>query len=164
MQIVPVVRESYNKRYGTSYNHPDLLNPELNVRMATDLLRRITTAYAKHPDPNMKPDFTNPEFVKLLVAGWNSGYSEAGGVGRVAKYLESRKIPVTHDNVFAYASAAGATRHLSNLKKRNWQRSVSDLFFRQPEAPTPGQSSGKFLLQIGIAVAGGLILSKYVFK
>lgn len=165
MQVVPVVRESWNKRKGENWQHADLLNPELNVRMATDLLNRIVMGYQHHPDPNMKEDWSNPEFVNLVVAGWNSGYSEAAGVGKAARYLESRGIPVTHNNVFKYASAAGATQHLQNPTKQKWQKTVTDLYFRQPDAPAPGERPmGGFLLKTGIAVALGLLASRYVFK
>lgn len=125
------VLPSYNARHGTNYTGSDLLNPDVNVKIAADLLNRIAVAYAKHPSANMKPNWHNPEFVKLLTAGWNSGYSESGGVGRVATYLEQRSIPVTHDNVFTYAAAAGATKHLSNPTKHQWQRSVADLFYKE---------------------------------
>ena len=159
MQVVPVVRESWNKRKGDNLAHTDLLDPDTNVKVASDLLNRIVVAYGKHPDANMKEDWRNPEFVKLVTAGWNSGYSEAGGVGRVAKYLESRSIPVTHDNVFRYAGAAGATRHLQNSAKQRWQRSVADLYFQQPDLPMPS-----IWLPAGITIALGLIVAKYVFK
>jgi len=163
MQIVPTVRTEYNRLHGTNYQKTDLLNPEVSVRIASDLLNRIVKAYEKHPDPNMKYDPSNPEFWKLVVAGWNSGYSEAGGVGKVARYLESRNIPVTHDNVFRYASAAGATIHLSNPAKQAWQRTVADLYFSQPDAGS-APSNNRFLLKVGITVAVGLIVAKYVLK
>ncbi len=132
------VLPSYNERRGTRYSASDLLKPEVNIAVASDLLNRISVAYAKHPDRNLKPNWSSPDFVKLVLAGWNSGYSEAAGVGHVARYLEERAIPVTHDNVFKYAGAAGATKHLSNLKKRDWQRSVAALYFAQPDRPSAG--------------------------
>ncbi|MDP2607253.1 MAG: transglycosylase SLT domain-containing protein [Deltaproteobacteria bacterium] len=131
MQITEVVRNAYNSAYRTAYSRSDLLSPEVNVVMAGDLLKRIAQAYNKHPSPNMKIDWNNPEFVKLVIAGWNSGYSEGGGVGRVARYLEGNGIPVTHDNVFAYAAAAGATTQLQKSAKQAWQRSVVDLYFAE---------------------------------
>jgi soluble lytic murein transglycosylase-like protein len=166
MQVVEVVRNSWNQRKpGQAVSRPQLLDPNTNVKIATDLLNRIAGQYTKHPDPNMKPDWSNPEFVKLLVAGWNSGYSEAGGVGRVARYLRERGIPVTHDNVFRYASAAGATKHLQNPGRQRWQRSVADLYFRQPDAPAPGEHSlGSFILKLSVAVLAGVLISRYVFK
>lgn len=150
MQVVPSVRESWNERKGESWTQDDLLDPDLNVRIAADLLNRIVVAYGKHPDPNMQEDWSNPEFVNLLVAGWNSGYSEAAGVGRVARYLESRGIPVTHDAVFRYAAAAGGTRHLQNDRKRLWQKSVTRLYFLQPDRPA-GRAS-----ILGVALVAAL--------
>jgi len=166
MQVVEVVRDSWNKRKPSqALARQDLLNPDINVKVATDLLNRIAIAYAKHPDPNMKPDWSNPEFVKLLVAGWNSGYSEGGGVGKVASFLEKRGIPVTHDNVFKYAAQAGATKHLQTSGRLNWQRSVADLYFHQPDAPAPGEAMpGTFLVKVGVAVLAGALISRYVFK
>ncbi len=137
MQVIEIVRESYNKRRGTNFSRQELLNPDVNVRIASDLLNRIVAGYAKyHPNTaNMQADWGNPEFVKLLTAGWNSGYSESPGtgVGHVAAWLERNNIPVTHDNVLKYAQQAGGTRHLyANLQStQRWQRSVANLFYKE---------------------------------
>jgi len=138
MQIVPQVRESYNARFGTQFAKQDLLDPDTNVRIASELLNRIVAGYQRHPSRNLREDWSNPEFVKLVTAGWNSGYSEAGGVGKVATWLENRGLTVTHDSVFRHAAAAGATKHLQNAVKQAWQRSVSDLFFRDGGPQRPG--------------------------
>ena len=139
MQVVEVVRNSWNKRKpAQAISRADLLDPVTNVRVASDLLNRIVIAYGKHPDKNMKEDWANPEFVRLVTAGWNSGYSEGGGVGKVARYLEANQIPVTHDNVFRYAAQAGATKHLQNDRKRVWQKSVVQLYSEQPDAVKAG--------------------------
>jgi soluble lytic murein transglycosylase-like protein len=159
MQVVPDVRTSYNQRYGTGYSQNDLLDPATNVKIASELLNRIAKQYqANHgSDPNMRINWGNPEFVKLVVAGWNSGYSEAGGVGRVASYLRSRGLPVTHDNVFQYAAAAGATRHLQNSTKYNWQRRVADTFYAEG-GPGLLDSLDKGLLLVAAGLAGVYLL------
>jgi soluble lytic murein transglycosylase-like protein len=143
------VLPSYNRRRGTSYSPRDLLNADVNVKIGTDLLNRIIVAYGKHPSPNMRPS-GGREFWKLLTAGWNSGYSESGGVGKVAAYLEQRGIPVTHDNVFRYAAAAGATVHLQNDAKRAWQAAVVDRFYDEG-GPGPGWMT--FILVAGVGYA-----------
>jgi hypothetical protein len=148
LQVIPAVLKSYNERHGTSHNREELLNPDTNVQIAADLLNRIVVAFGKHPSRNLKENWANPEFVKLVTAGWNSGYSEAGGVGRVADYLEQRGIPVTHDSVFKHAGSAGATEHLSNPAKQSWQRGVAALYFTQRDRP-----KGSFAL-ITVALAG----------
>lgn len=148
LQVVPSVRQGYNERYGTSYAPEDLLDPEINTKIAADLLNRIVVAFGKHPSANMREDWANPEFVKLVTAGWNSGYSERAGVGHVASYLEARGLPVTHDNVFAYAGQAGGTTpHLQNPAKQSWQRSVAALYFAQPDA---GGNLGSSLLTLAL--------------
>lgn len=155
MQIVESVRNSFNKRRGTGYSRGDLLNPQVNVMMATDLLNRIQAAYARHPDPNMKPDWSNPEFIKLFTMGWNAGYSEAAGVGKVASWLEARGIPVTHDNVQKYAAQAGGIRFLSEPGRRNWQRSVADLYFAEG-----GDERRKTIVYVALA---GTLVAAYGF-
>jgi len=115
--------------------------------IASELINRIARSYrslAKESPQlmrNMIPDFSNKEFVKLLLAGWNSGYSRAkyGGVQYVARWLAKRGIPVTHDNVFIYAGDAGASKWLRGdentdaARKRRWQRGVASLYFKQPD-------------------------------
>ncbi len=164
LQVIPVVLQGYNDRYRTGYSRNDLLNADVNTKIAADLLLRIAKAYSKHPSQNMQPNFGNPEFVKLLLAGWNSGYSEGGGVGKVASYLEARGIPVTHDNVFAYADQAGATEYLQNSAKQNWQRGVANLYYAQPDAFVYTSSSGNMIWKAAVAIAAGLVAAKYLFR
>jgi len=159
MQVVPSVRVSHNKRRGTSYSQRDLLNPDINVKIAADLLNRIVTAYGKHPSPNMKMNWHNPEFVALVTAGWNSGYSEAAGVGKVASYLESHGIPVTHSNVFQYASRAGGTKHLQNPRKEAWQQTVVKLFYDEG-----GVGGIGFVPKLIITAGVSWLVYKYLLK
>jgi len=159
MQVVPDVLSSYNRRFGTSYSKQDLLDPRINVKVASELLNRIASQYSSlhgAKSRNMRQDWSNPEFAKLVTAGWNSGYSEAGGVGKVASYLETRGIPVTHDNVFRYAATAGATRHLQNDTKYNWQRSVASLFYAEG-------GPGLFADTAKILVAGAIVAGAYLW-
>lgn len=156
LQVVPQVLDSYNQRFKTRYTYANLFDPDLNVKVAAELINRIVAGYQKHPSPNLKENWGNPEFVKLVAAGWNSGYSEAGGVGKVARHLEERGIPVTHDNVFAHASAAGATQHLTTAQRYNWQRSVADLYFAQPDA---GKVGPGMVVIAALAVGAGLLFA-----
>src|SRR5262249_53953931 len=90
MQIVPVVLDDYNKRHGTAYQSEHLTSPATNVAIGCELLRIIIESYRKnHPRVRtLQADWNNPQFVELLTFGWNAGFSEAGGVGRVTRYLE----------------------------------------------------------------------------
>jgi len=134
MQIVPVVLADYNKRHGTVYQSDQLVDPATNVAMGCELLRLIVGSYRKnHPRiPNFQTDWNNPSFVELLTFGWNAGFSEAGGVGRVARYLEQLgAVDITLDLVTAYAHVAGASKHLSNPAKVAWCKSVVALYQRE---------------------------------
>jgi hypothetical protein len=134
MQIVPVVLADYNKRHGTKYTSEHLVNPEINVAIGCELLRIIVESYRKnHPRiATMQPDWDNPRFVELLTFGWNAGFSEAGGVGRVARYLEGLgAVDLTMDQVSAHARAAGASKYLSNPAKVAWCQSVVALYLRE---------------------------------
>lgn len=137
MQIVEVVRRDYNRAHQTSYTRADLLEPSVNVAMAAWLLRAIIASYAhRHPDvPNLQADWENLRFVELLTFGWNAGWSEGGGVGRVARHLEARgEFDITIDLVHENAQAAGASRHLSRPEKVRWCKSVARLYERERRA------------------------------
>lgn len=151
LQVVGVVRDDYNQRHGTSYTPDDLLDSDVNVKIAADLINRIVTYLGKHPSQNLREDWRNPEFVKLLTAGWNAGFSEAAGVGKVASYLEGRGIPVTHDSVYEHAAAAGGVIYLQKPERRAWQRTVADLYYLQPDRFDVGSGIVTLLL---VALAG----------
>jgi len=143
----------YNLKNGTTLTKQDLLNVDTNIRLATGTLARIVlmyrAAYLRNPQllVNLRPDMNNPEFVKLLLAGWNSGYSKKAGVLKVAAYMVKHHIFITHDGVFANAAKAGATKYLRASvpgeagaharKKQRWQRGVAAFYRRQPDFAGP---------------------------
>lgn len=140
------VLPGYNKRFGTSYTKEDLFDPAINAKVALELVNRIVRNYSEvsKENPrymrNFRTDFNNPEFVKLLLAGWNSGYSRSAGVQYMGRWLAKRNLPVTHDNIFKYAQQAGASRWLRETspdahtammgkRKKKWQAGVQKRFF-----------------------------------
>ncbi|MBL9012630.1 MAG: transglycosylase SLT domain-containing protein [Myxococcales bacterium] len=134
MQIVPVVLADYNKRHGTSYGSTHLEHPSTNVAIGCELLRLIIESYRKnHPRiRTLQPDWNNPRYVELLTLGWNAGFSEAGGVGRVARYLEQLgAVDIEIDQVAAHARLAGASKHLNNPAKVAWCKGVVALYQRE---------------------------------
>lgn len=144
LQVIEVVRRDYNQRFGTKHTRRDLLDPTINVTIAADLLARIIDNYRRHhPNvPNLQEDWDNPRFVELLTFGWNAGYSERGGLGRVARYLEQRGInDITIDTIHQHARAAGATRHLANPQRARWSKSVASLYLRERDRDAARPSS-----------------------
>ena len=130
LQIIEVVRADFNTAHTTSVARDQLLDPEVNVRIASWLLHRIVKSYERHADlPNLRTDWSNPRFVELVVFGWNAGWSRTGGVGRVLEWLKAKgardvDIDLIHEN----ARSAGAVKHLSNAAKVRWCKSVVALY------------------------------------
>lgn len=135
------VLKSYNERHGTSYSKEDMLDPTLNVRVAAELLARIVANYKRL---GIEPNWMNPNFVGLVTAGWNSGWSNKGGTGKVVLYLRESGRDVTLENVYRYAQEANATRHLSNPKKQKWQRSVVARYFSEANLPLSEEGKGNW--------------------
>jgi soluble lytic murein transglycosylase-like protein len=134
LQVAEVVRRDYNKKRGTSHTRAELLDPRTNVTIASDLLRTIIASYRKHHSgvANLQLDWGNPRFVELLTYGWNAGFSERGGVGRVVRYLKANgATDITIDTVHANAVGAGASRHLARADKVRWCKGVAALFQRE---------------------------------
>jgi hypothetical protein len=134
MQIVPVALTDYNTRHGTQYLPEHLFDPTINVAIGCELLRMIIASYHRHHPRvrNLQADWDNLRFVELLTFGWNAGFSEAGGVGRVARYLEQRGITeLTVDLVARAAQTAGASKHLADPTRLRWCKSVAALYDRE---------------------------------
>jgi soluble lytic murein transglycosylase-like protein len=144
MQVVHDAREDYNKRFMTGYSYKDLFDPDVNIKIGTDLLNRIILSYNRNHPESLATNWNDPRWVELLVLGWNAGYSEGGGVGKVVAALERAGIPkdkITVDNVVASAHKVGALtrREQEDLFARaRWAKSVARSFLveraRQKEA------------------------------
>lgn len=160
LQITTVARDAYNRAHGTSYTRDDTLDPAVNIQIATDLLKRIIASYRKHPSANMREDWANPAFVQLLTAGWNAGYSEGGGVGKVASYLEQRGVPVTPQSVYQAASAAGAVAFLSDPARARWHQSVAELYMAQPDRASAAPKAIGVLAVALLAWGGYTLLTR----
>lgn len=133
LNIVKVALDDYNQRHpAATFATEQLRDPIVSVTVAADILRRIIDSYrTNHPDvANLREDWRNPRFVELVTAGWNAGYSERGGVGRVVDYLRARSIPVDVTNVFRYAPAAGAALTFGNPAKLVFAVSVAGHYAR----------------------------------
>lgn len=141
INVVPIALADYNRR------HPEapvvggrLRDPATNIRVASDILRTIIASYRReHANvPNLLEDWRNPRFVELLTQGWNAGFSELAGVGRVVRYLmaqplASRPAAITVDDVFSAARRFNASEHLSNPLKLAFAKRVAAAYAREVE-------------------------------
>lgn len=137
LQVTEVVRHGYNKRFRTDYSREDLLKTEINVKIACELIGRIAkTLPKKHPRALPRGvDWESPRFVEIVTLGWNAGYSEAAGIGRVLGILEQEGVPPSMVNIDTIHQVAlrnrRVTRHLRNPDKVNWSRKVALDYVRQ---------------------------------
>ncbi len=136
LQVTETVRRHYNKTNGTAYARERLLEPAINVAIATWLLRIIIDSYQRRAQdvPNLRADWSNPRFVELLAYGWNAGWSSAkgGGVGSVVDWLQTKGArDIDIDLVHEHARGAGASVHLRNPAKVSWCKGVAALYLRE---------------------------------
>jgi len=129
INVVAVALRDYNRRHPASpISVAQMRDPLANVTVVVDILRTIIASYTRnHPSiANLREDWRNPRFVELLTAGWNAGYSERGGVGRVVQWLRARGVTdITVERVFAAGPAAGAAVTLANPAKLAFARKVT---------------------------------------
>jgi Transglycosylase SLT domain len=134
MQIVQSVRQTFNERFMTSYTPNDLFDPEVSIKLGTFTLNNIVLGYARNHPKTLAPDWKDRRWVELFLFGWNAGYSESGGVGKVVSFLEKADIPkekITIDNVCAMAEKAGAAKYLSDTAKAAWCKKVAANFLAE---------------------------------
>jgi len=139
------VLKSYNERFDTNYSRRDMLDPRLNVRVASELLARIVRMFKAE---GMEPNWENGNWVGLLAAAWNAGYSRKGGMVRVIRYLKRKKIPVTLSAAYENAKHSGAgkgfIKRMAQPKRQRWHRSVVASTFAEQGILPSHESKGKF--------------------
>ncbi|MDP3768659.1 MAG: transglycosylase SLT domain-containing protein, partial [Dehalococcoidia bacterium] len=89
-QVMNSVLSDWNLRHPEEmYTREQLKDPRVNTRIAIALLERIIKSYVTNHRSTLLMDWRDPRWVTLLVAGYNAGYSEAGGVGRIVDKMEA---------------------------------------------------------------------------
>lgn len=141
INVVPIALADYNRRHPAEVvRAPDLRRPEVSVRVASDILRTIIASYARHhPDVvALREDWDNPVFVELLTFGWNAGFSQRAGVGRVVAHLRrvAPSTPITIDSVARAARDAGAADTLRNPRKLSYCKGVVAAYLREVADPS----------------------------
>lgn len=126
-QVGPENLADYNKASGTSWTMEDMLDPDRNAQVFAFESERIRAALV---GAGLAENWQDRNWVRLFTAGWNSGYSNTAGVGKVLRWLKANGKELTHDNVFMFAKQAGGhwTLQSGNSKaaaKYKWQRDVA---------------------------------------
>ena len=142
------VLKSYNERHGTTYSAQDVLDPRINVRIAGELLRTIVRMFKAE---GLEPNWENGNWLGLLTAAWNAGYSRKVGVVHTIQFLKANGIPVTLAAVYqntpeaAPKTKAGRAfiKRMGQTKRRKWTRAVVRRTFAEHGILPSLESKGK---------------------
>jgi hypothetical protein len=145
LQITKVALQGFNQAHGTSYALADMLDPDLNLQVGIDLIRRIISSYGAHP-ASLSPDWQSARWVALLTLGWNAGYSERAGVGYVVGKLEAAGIEparITVDTVSQLATKLpDASRYLAMPDRVKWAKRVTQAYAGSSGGSQAGTGAG----------------------
>lgn len=89
---------------GGPYTPPDVLDPETNIKIATELLSRIVRVLESVGLGTF--NWNSYDHVGILVASWNAGYSKSSGAARMVKWLVDNGHEVTLKNFYYMAAEA----------------------------------------------------------
>ena len=124
-----VLKSYNNKGKGGPYTVEEMLEPDKNVRVASELIQRIVRVMRNQ---GMSPNWTSEEFIGILVAGWNSGYSKKAGTGYMIEWLISEHQDVTLANVhFKADQSPNGYRLLSVATRYRWWQGVVRQYFAE---------------------------------
>lgn len=130
MQVVGVVRIDYNLRHHTNYSPDDMFVPAINIEIGCHALQSIIANYSRFHPASLATDWNNKRWVEIVVFGWNAGYSESRGVGRIVGLIEKNGGPVTIDHICTVAqSDPVVSPHVCNWSKVSWSKHVANDFF-----------------------------------
>lgn len=86
--ISTAVLDAFNAKMKTSYKATDLADPGVNTQMAVYVINNIVSYYAANYPKTMIENWNSPDYVALVVHGYNNGYKEPKGVGVAIKAVE----------------------------------------------------------------------------
>jgi len=141
------VLKSYNERHNLSLKKQDMLDPRLNTRVASELLRKIV---ALHKKEGLTEDWTNGNWTGLIAIGWNTGYSYKAGSLRTLRYLKKHGIPITMQAMYANAAKAAPktdsgrrfVKRMAQKRRQKWHRGVVRSTFKEQGLPSDLTAEG----------------------
>jgi len=164
MQVTKIVLKDYNQRHNKNLSLEDIKDPETNISIGAELLRRISLTYEKYN--KLPPLWGNRAYVAMIVLGWNAGYSNASGVSYILSQLQEKNIGKERWSLDLISQAASnlpkASPFLREPRRILWSRKVIDRYMgiEKEEAKKlvaeakPGLSGGtKVLLYGGLGAA-----------
>ncbi len=126
-QITNVALQSFNQRNGTSFQLPQLVDPDLNTRVASQHLAGVINVYKKYP--SLQPNWNSRRWLELLTLGWNAGHN---AVASIVGRMEATGLPADRINADTVSQAAaaigGKAKYVGNTSRVAWAKSVASKF------------------------------------
>lgn len=149
-QIVPVVANDYAKAHRVTVSQSDLLNPEINSKIAESLVVRIVN---KYKSVGLPPDWLSHDYIGLVIAGYNAGYV---GVALLLSRLASPTITAINEKAKELAASGHKwARFLGADNRLRYWLTVTQRYFASANAGFAVDNSGfswVFLIAAGFGV------------
>lgn len=167
MQITGVVIKGYNERHDASLTRADMVDPETNIKLGAETIRRIALVYKKYN--GLEPKWQDPSYVGLVVMGWNMGYSRKSGVSYVLSRMQAAGVPKSQWSPKTVHESALQLKNVSPwIRERGtgWTNAVVKRYFKIIDVATKNVakqqrkeagkewSTGKKVLVYGGVAAG----------
>ena len=163
--------DAFNKAKGENNGVDALADPILSTRIATWILQKIVTYYAANYPTIMAEDWSNQEYVSLVMHGYNAGYSEPKGLGAAIKKFVNTPNKLTIEAVAQVAKEIGLDPNLYNQAWINYAKKIATAYLHAarltsstdpqtvPQEPKRGVGGLAIAALVFIPIAG-LVFSK----
>jgi hypothetical protein len=123
-QITQTALSSFNQRNGSALQLPQLVDPELNTRVAAQHLASVVSGYSRYR--TLQPDWTSRRWLELLTLGWNAGHN---AIAQIVGRMEANGLPIDRINVDTVSQAAtsmgASARFVADPKRVAWAKSLT---------------------------------------
>ena len=126
-QITSTALNTFNQRNNSKVTLPQLVDPELNTRVASQHLAGVINVYKRYR--SLQPDWTSRRWLELLTLGWNAGHT---AIASIVERMESAGFPNERINIDTVRQAAeavgGSSKYVADPGRVSWSKSVASMF------------------------------------
>jgi hypothetical protein len=130
-QITSTALNTFNQRNNTKVGLAQLVDPDLNTRVASQHLAGVINVYKKYR--SLQPDWTSRRWLELLTLGWNAGHN---AIANIAGRMEAAGIPNERINIDTIRQTAesvgGSSKYVADPARVSWSKSVAAMFLGGP--------------------------------
>ena len=130
-QITSTALNTFNQRNRSNVGLAQLVDPDLNTRVASQHLAGVIKVYKKYR--SLQPDWTSRRWLELLTLGWNAGHN---AIANIAGRMEAAGIPNERINIVTIRQTAesvgGSSKYVADPARVSWSKSVAAMFLGGP--------------------------------